>query len=53
MLEVHHKYEELIGPTFKNDPLFLSALDKACASVINKRINEKQTCRSAELVKYV
>lgn len=51
MLQVHHKYEELIAHTFKNDPLFLSALDKACASVINKRINEKQTCRSAELVR--
>lgn len=50
MLQVHHKYEELIFDTFKNDPLFLSALDKACASVINKRINEKQPCRSAELV---
>lgn len=50
MLQVHHKYEELILDTFKNDPLFLSALDKACASVINKRINEKQPCRSAELV---
>lgn len=51
MLQVHHKYEELIAHTFKNDPLFLSALDKACSSVINKRINEKQTCRSAELVR--
>lgn len=40
----------MISETFKNDPLFLSALDKACASVINKRINEKQQCRSAELV---
>lgn len=50
MLQVHHKYEQLIAHTFKNDPLFLSALDKACASVINKRMNEKQTCRSAELV---
>lgn len=50
MLQVHHKYEELIADTFKNEPLFLSALDKACASVINKRINDKQPCRSAELV---
>ena len=50
MLQVHHKYEELISDTFKNDPLFLSALDKACANVINKKINDKQPCRSAELV---
>lgn len=50
MLQVHHKYEQLIASTFNNDPLFLSALDKACASFINKRVNEKQACRSAELV---
>lgn len=50
MLQVHHKYEHLIAETFKNDPLFLSALDKACANVINKRPTEKQLCRSAELV---
>lgn len=56
MLQVHHKYEELISDTFSFgyavDPHFLSALDKACASVINTtiRIGEKQTCRSAELV---
>lgn len=50
MLQVHHKYEQMISELFKNDPLFLSALDKACASVINTRINDKQQCRSAELV---
>lgn len=50
MLQVHQKYEALIADTFKNDPLFISAQDKACASVINKRINDKQPCRSAELV---
>lgn len=50
MLKVHHKYEQMIAELFKNDPLFLSALDRACASVINKRINDKQQCRSAELV---
>lgn len=50
MLKVHHKYEQMISELFNNDPLFLSALDRACASVINKRINDKQQCRSAELV---
>lgn len=43
----------MISELFKNDPLFLSALDRACASVINKRLtntNDKQQCRSAELV---
>lgn len=51
MLQVHGKYERLIGgDTFRNDPLFLSALDKACSFVINKRLSDKQPCRSAELV---
>lgn len=51
MLQVHNKYENLISETFKNDPLFLSALDKACASVINSKLYDgKTTCRSAELV---
>jgi cullin 2 len=51
MLQVHQKYENLINETFKNDPLFLSALDKACASVINSKLCDgKTTCRSAELV---
>lgn len=51
MLQVHQKYENLIAETFKNDPLFLSALDKACASVINSKLSDgKTTCRSAELV---
>lgn len=50
MLQVHEKYEELIADTFKSDPMFLSALDKACSSVINSKICEKQPGRSAELV---
>ena len=53
MLQVHQKYENLIAETFKNDPLFLSALDKACASVINSKLSEGiagAICRSAELV---
>ncbi|EDW49712.1 cullin-2 [Drosophila sechellia] len=50
MLKVHHKYQELIADVFENDSLFLSALDKACASVINRRPTERQPCRSAEYV---
>lgn len=50
MLQVHQKYEQLIADVFNSDPLFLSALDKACASVINSRLSDTQPCRSAELV---
>lgn len=56
MLQVHQKYENLIAETFKNDPLFLSALDKACASVINSKLSEGiagAICRSAELVRII
>ncbi|XP_052902134.1 cullin-2 [Anopheles moucheti] len=50
MLDVHRKYEELIHTTFKSDPLFLGALDKACARIINEKHSNNQVCRSAELV---
>ncbi|CAD6997776.1 unnamed protein product [Ceratitis capitata] len=50
MLKVHQKYQELIADVFENDSLFLSALDKACASVINRRPSDRQPCRSAEYV---
>lgn len=50
MLKVHTKFTRMIDEVFENDPLFLSALDKACASVINRSPNEKQPCRNAEYV---
>ncbi|XP_058117563.1 cullin-2 [Anopheles ziemanni] len=50
MLDVHRKYEEMIHSTFKSDPLFLGALDKACARIINEKHSNNQVCRSAELV---
>ncbi|XP_011191438.1 cullin-2 [Zeugodacus cucurbitae] len=50
MLKVHQKFHELIADVFENDSLFLSALDKACASVINRRPGDRQPCRSAEYV---
>ncbi|XP_058455758.1 cullin-2 isoform X1 [Malaya genurostris] len=50
MLQVHEKYEELIANTFNSDPVFLSALDRACSDVINSHACEKQPGKSAELV---
>lgn len=50
LLAVHQKYEQLISNVFNNDPLFLSALDKACSSVINQKFSDKPSSRSAELV---
>ncbi|XP_058830462.1 cullin-2 [Topomyia yanbarensis] len=50
MLQVHEKYEEIIADTFNSDPVFLSALDKACSGVINSHAYEKQPGKSAELI---
>jgi len=50
MLNVHSKYHELIVTTFQGDLQFMGALDKACASVINWRPNQKTVCRSPELL---
>ena len=50
MLDVHKKYKQMIHDVFSGDQAFMGALDKACSSVINYRINPKQSCRSPELV---
>jgi cullin 2 len=51
MLQIHSKYSELIKEIFQNDQEFLSALDKACSTAINHRINPKAPCKSPELVR--
>lgn len=50
MLSVHSKYKEIINSVFSNDQLFSSALDMACAAVVNHRLNTKQPCKSPELL---
>ncbi|XP_064456504.1 cullin-2-like [Ornithodoros turicata] len=50
VLEVHTSYQELIKDVFQADQQFVSALDKACATIINNRSNTKQPCRSPELL---
>ena len=50
MLQIHHKYSELIKDIFQNDQEFISALDKACSTSINHRPNPKQPSKSPELV---
>ncbi|KAF6213472.1 hypothetical protein GE061_011192, partial [Apolygus lucorum] len=50
MLDVHKKYKQLIQDVFQSDQAFMGALDKACSSVINYKINPKQPCRSPELL---
>lgn len=51
MLDVHTKYSELIGDVFKGDQAFLSALDKACSTVVNHRPVPRQPARAPELVR--
>lgn len=50
MLQIHLKYSELIKDIFQSDQEFLSALDKACSTAINHRVNTKAPCRSPELL---
>ncbi|XP_014262650.1 cullin-2 [Cimex lectularius] len=50
MLEVHKTYKQLIQDVFASDQAFMGALDRACSSVINYRINPKQPCKSPELL---
>uniref|UniRef100_A0A6G1SIR9 Cullin-2 n=1 Tax=Aceria tosichella TaxID=561515 RepID=A0A6G1SIR9_9ACAR len=49
-IQVHKKHSDLIATTFNNDQLFVGALDKACSSIINFRLNPQQPCRSPELL---
>lgn len=50
MLDVHHKYSELIKEVFRVDQAFITALDKACSAVINHRPVPRQPARAPELV---
>lgn len=50
MLAVHSKYKDMISSVFANDQLFGSALDMACASAVNHRLNVRQPCKSPELL---
>ncbi|KAK2140943.1 hypothetical protein LSH36_1200g00010 [Paralvinella palmiformis] len=50
MLEVHVKYTALIQSVFNGDQKFIGALDRACATAINYKVNPKQMCKSPELL---
>lgn len=49
-IQVYKKHSELIAITFNSDQVFVSALDKACSSIINHKFNPQQPCRSPELL---
>lgn len=49
-IQVYKKHSDLIATTFNNDQMFVGALDKACSSIINFRLNPQQPCRSPELL---
>ncbi|KAF7995688.1 hypothetical protein HCN44_006795 [Aphidius gifuensis] len=50
MLDVHNKYTKLIEEVFKRDQVFVGALDKACAAVVNNRSQNRQPARAPELL---
>lgn len=49
-IQVHKEHSTNIHDYFKNDQLFVGALDKACSAIINHRFNPQQPCRSPELL---
>lgn len=50
MLGVYFKYSKMVEDIFCGDSALASAMDRACAQVINHKFNPKLTCRSPELV---
>ena len=50
LLELHTKYSDIIRETFVNDSEFLSALDKACAVIVNMKNENRLSTKAPELV---
>ncbi|KAK2561191.1 Cullin-2 [Acropora cervicornis] len=50
LLNIHRKFSGLIRETFRDDPAFISALDKACATIVNYRHDPRRSSKSPELI---
>lgn len=50
LLGIHRKFSELIKDTFKDDAAFVSALDKACATIVNYKHDPRRSSKSPELL---
>lgn len=50
LLNIHRKFSGLIRETFRDDPAFISALDKACATIVNYRHDPRRSSKSPELL---
>lgn len=50
ILKVYNHFLEMIENTFASDKVFMSALDRACTAIINYRENNKQPCRSPDIL---
>lgn len=50
LLNVYHRFNELVRHAFKNDPAFVSVMDTAYRKIINENIINKNTMRSSELL---
>jgi len=50
LLNIHKKFSDLIKDTFRDDPAFISALDKACATIVNYRHDPRRSSKSPELL---
>ncbi|XP_068715782.1 cullin-2-like [Montipora foliosa] len=50
LLNIHRRFSDLIKETFRDDPAFISALDKACATIVNYKHDPRRSSRSPELL---
>jgi len=53
MLFIYYKYSRMVDEIFNGDHALASAMDRACAQVVNHRFNQKSPCRSPEHVSVV
>ncbi|XP_065839949.1 cullin-2-like [Oscarella lobularis] len=50
LLALHDKYADVVSQTFHNDKVFVGAMDKGCAAVVNHTENPRVPSKSAELL---
>ena len=53
LLEIHTKYLNIVRDTFSNHADFISALDKACASIVNMKYENRSLSKASELVSVI
>ncbi|VDO43002.1 unnamed protein product, partial [Onchocerca flexuosa] len=53
ILKVHKRYHSLVTCSFKNEPIFVRALNKGCASFVNRNSVTRKTNNASENPKFL